>query len=439
MGDNPQQAIQAMQAQIQALQAQIQQDAQPGPFALSPALANQGVIDYTTSMGAKIRKAAIEPLDVPFDGKSANLQTFLKQVQDRARDSGWNDILTISDQAAENPQNRNLITQHRMLTIENVRAAAAAYIGHPVRNAQNSDMLYQFLDKSLSKEMRKTMMTERSKYEITANDVTYNDGPSFLKALLMKSQVETNATNFYLRETLQRLPEKISDMDDNIEDFNDYVSMQVTNLSAGGQTSTDLLVSLFLAYQRVKDRDFNDYIKRKKEQYDEGDTFTPQELMDAALTKYNTLNQAKTWKVPSEEAQQIVALTAQLEQYKKQLAKRQKSNSKSSDIDDKSDKQNKSQRKAKEYPAWRKQKPRPNQKSRKVDGTTYLWCDHHGLWMSHSTEDCRAKKRAEEKAKNKSKTKKDNNKDSSVLTIAKGLAAIVEGENEDDDSSLHDE
>jgi hypothetical protein len=140
--------------------AQLPQPPQPALFALSPALANQGIIDYTTSMGAKIRKAATDPLETLFDGKAANLQMFLKQVQDRARDSGWERILlTISDQDDLHPQDWNLITLHRMLTIQNVQAAAAAaaYIGHLVHNTQNLDMLYHFVSKSITEEMRKVL------------------------------------------------------------------------------------------------------------------------------------------------------------------------------------------------------------------------------------------------------------------------------------------
>ena len=124
--------LQAAQAQIQALQAaQAQQQPPPGPFALTPALAMQNTIDYSTSTGVKVYKAGIAPLPTLFDGSTANLSLFLTEVESRANENGWNGILMISDQDPHNPTNRNLTTQHHMLTLENVQNAAHAYLGQP--------------------------------------------------------------------------------------------------------------------------------------------------------------------------------------------------------------------------------------------------------------------------------------------------------------------
>ena len=51
----------AMIAALQAQLAQQQQHLQPGPFAVTPALATQNVIDMTTSAGIKLHKSKDKP------------------------------------------------------------------------------------------------------------------------------------------------------------------------------------------------------------------------------------------------------------------------------------------------------------------------------------------------------------------------------------------
>ena len=155
--------LQALQDQVQAQQALIQalQAGQaaavppviapaavppPGPFALTPALAMPDVIDLSTSTGIKLYKKITEPLEILFDGTPAKLSSFLDSIAQRARDSGWDTtILRINNQSIVNPQAFHLVTHHRLLTIENVRAHALTYIGQPVRAAQDAAWMYEFL------------------------------------------------------------------------------------------------------------------------------------------------------------------------------------------------------------------------------------------------------------------------------------------------------
>jgi hypothetical protein len=88
------------------------------------------------SNGIKLYKAITTPLDTKFDGSSAKLLAFLDDNEQKALRYGWTDhLLSISNQDPVNPQNRNLVQQHRMLTIENVQNHAAAYIGTQTRLA----------------------------------------------------------------------------------------------------------------------------------------------------------------------------------------------------------------------------------------------------------------------------------------------------------------
>ena len=91
--------IAALQAQL-AAQAMAQPIAAPVPiFALTPALEQTGIIDFSSSMGIKVRKSIMAPLTISYNGSSTHLTQFLDEVKCHAMACGWdNNLLMISDQ-----------------------------------------------------------------------------------------------------------------------------------------------------------------------------------------------------------------------------------------------------------------------------------------------------------------------------------------------------
>jgi hypothetical protein len=209
----------------------------------------------TESAGIKLHKQVTTPLTTLYDGTSANLQTFMEGINQRSKDSGWdvpNGLLSISNQAPINPQVYNLITHHRMLSLDNVRAHAATYVGQHNRTEQDAYWMYEFIQDSLTDSARICLSIESDSYKVNVRD----DGPCYLKVLLIKFHVKTNATNFHLRESLSLLPSKMKDLKSNIAKFNDHVSAIVVELAAGGETSSDLIVYVFRSYLSVEDQEF---------------------------------------------------------------------------------------------------------------------------------------------------------------------------------------
>ena len=442
--------LQAQAQQINALQALANQPPAIGPpaqpvqpvFALTPALAQTGIINYADSSGIKLRKSIITPLTTLYDGSASKMATFLEDVKQRASASGWDTLLlTISNQAAP-PVNYHLITSHRMLTIENVRAHALAYVGQQNRLAQDSYLMYEFLRDSLTDAARARVSLEANKYVVNGTE----DGPSFLKVILMKFHVETNATNFYLRQSLIGLPSKIAELKSNVPTFNQYVQDVVKELAAGGETSTDLLVYLFLAYLSVEDKEFVDFIKRQKQEYDDGkEVITVEVLMDRALNKHNQLVQSGVWKAKTPEEEKLIALTAQLKDAKSKIAELSKAKGKSGNNPTPNPKPgttptgsntpsgngtNGDSQKKPQYPEWR-YKRNGSETTKEHDGKKYYWCDEHQIWTSHLTKDCKAKKRKEERKARAEKNKRGDHV--TALQVAKALTAIAEGSGRDDD------
>ncbi|KAI2493397.1 hypothetical protein MHU86_21138 [Fragilaria crotonensis] len=61
----------------------------PVAFALTPALANREILDYSDPSDTKLFKAATEKLSIDYDCDSENLPLFLAQLRDRAAVYDW--------------------------------------------------------------------------------------------------------------------------------------------------------------------------------------------------------------------------------------------------------------------------------------------------------------------------------------------------------------
>jgi hypothetical protein len=267
-----------------------------------------------------------------------------------------------------------------MLTLENVRTHAQTYVGQQTRRAQDAVWMYEFLRESLSDAAKMRIALQLELCQV--NDTP--DGPCYLKTILLTFFVETNATDFHLREKLHNLPAKMKELTSDVSLFNQYVRETVSDLASGGGASDDLLVYVFNAYKVVEDHAFKRWITRKREDYDDGrQAITVQALMTTAETKFNQLTQEQTWKAKTPKEIQLITLTAQLKEAKDTLAKistgkgnkDNKPNAKKSNSNESSDSEN-SKRKAEfnknrpEYPAWRREQHGKDTKLVK-DGKTY--------------------------------------------------------------------
>jgi hypothetical protein len=192
----------------------------------------------------------------------------------------------------------------------------------------------------------------------------------------------------------------ITTIDSNIELFNQYVNINRAGLQARGETTDDLIINLFKAYLSVADQNFVEYMKKKKDDYDEGTTvLEPETLMTHALNKYHiSLVQEKKWKSMSPQDEQLVALKAQYEQLRDanlRLARSisAKKSSKGNCDGQKAKKGRKQQQKQQE--PWKKEPPKEGEPLTKiVNNKTYNWCSHHQAWTFHTEADCRLKMQA---------------------------------------------
>ena len=102
----------------------------PRVFALAPAQAIDGALDYSKTDHAKIYKAGIQQVsETPFDCEADGLFQFLKEVQDRADEMGWTTgILSITTGIEDNDEKEeDFINNYGTLTLEQVIASELQY------------------------------------------------------------------------------------------------------------------------------------------------------------------------------------------------------------------------------------------------------------------------------------------------------------------------
>ncbi|KAI2496052.1 hypothetical protein MHU86_18473 [Fragilaria crotonensis] len=417
----------------------MEEEEPPVIFALAPALAIDGALDYTRSDHAKIYKAGIrQVLDDLFNCEADNLFQFLKDVQDRADEMGWTGgILNITLNADEpDEREENLIENYGTLTLEQVVISELQYIEEEGRPAQDTYMLYKCLMASLTTDAKKKVSIWSSQYRIGENNVC--SGVALLKVIIRESHLDTNATTNQIRTKLSSLDQYITTIDSDIGRFNQYVKLLLQSLTARNQSTSDLLINLFKGYGAASDEVFRAWLGRKQDDHEEGEEMTPDELMLAAKNKYDSMVEKGTWNAPTAE-EKIVALEAKLETTVKNLNKKvsfelgkKTSGKKTSD----KSKNKKGHNKQKGHPkTWSKPK-QGDKKEVEHKGFTWYWCgkDTGGKcekWRAHKPNECKGGAQASSGSKREATDTSNDKGDkkeklAKKLKIAKAYVARIE-------------
>jgi hypothetical protein len=275
-----------------------------------------------------------------------------------------------------------------VIPLESVALDAATYVNAQSKVAQDSFMLLQCIFTSLDTDFLKLVTTEAPIYQIIdtrdPQEPPIPCGALLLKIVIRKAHVDTRATVSFIRTALSSMDTKMMALDSDISKFNAYVKTQVIALEARGETTTELLVNVFNKYETARDLEFALFIKRKKDAYDEGGDITVTSLIDAAENKFKTRVLLKTLSAPTKEQEQILALTAQVNQLR--LTKVAPKKNKRAPKDSSKAKQDKEQKWA-----WKKVLPKKGKPVTKVvDGKNcHLACEHHpNQWVCHTTAKC---------------------------------------------------
>ena len=114
-------------------------------------------------------------------------------------------------------------------------------------------------------------------------------GLLLLKVIIQETSVNSNASSRQIRDNLTFLNSYMRFIKSDILAFNIHVRSLLDTLHAYGETINDLLSNLFRGYKAASNSTFTQYIQRKEEQFDDGDNFTPDQLMQHARNMYVAL------------------------------------------------------------------------------------------------------------------------------------------------------
>jgi len=295
-------------------------------FALTPASAIEGTLDFKTKMGQKIYDLGTKPLDPieQYDCVQEDMYAFLKLLIARSNEMGWNDeyfgITRIPKEGLEgwgNPETDDLLTNYGEISFERIKQHELTYIDNPSRAAQDTYMLFRCIWNSLSRIGRNKVQIWEHQYKVG----TQYSGCLLLKVIIRESHLDSNATTTSIRESLASLYVYILTVNCDIVKFNQHVKLLTDSLAARGEKTTELLTNLFKAYGQVTDKTFVGYMSRKKEMHEEGAGMSADEIMTFAANKYKQLKTQNVWNAPSPEEEKLLALQADFDRLKTSTSK----------------------------------------------------------------------------------------------------------------------
>jgi hypothetical protein len=332
-----------------------------------------GDIDLSTKTGKSLWDEGIKPLETKFSGLGKDLARFLADVSNRANKCKWQNILTF--------QGKNLLTHYGEIKLQEVQAAKAArdLIVNPATHAEarpkvNALMMFYFIYESLGATPQKKLSTKLASLD--------QDGPLLLKTVLDQTFVATQASTFAIKERFYELSLKKYKW--NVSLLNQDVREKMADLVAAGNASdeTDVLISLFRAYKTATNEEFLHSVDYWKNEWSSGAFNSAEELMDKAEKKFVELRDLGTWGKRSDKDDQIIALNAQVEAFKR-----------GGDSTSASPNKNKRSGDKKKAPRWKYDRSLSASNELKKNGKTYKWCtgpghSGTGMWVTHEPGKC---------------------------------------------------
>lgn len=174
------------------------QDEAPN-FSLAPALAQKGILDYSTPLGIKVYQSGVDPInrDQPFDCEPLKLRAFLTGLKGRATSMGWSNILDIPVNEEGEENKVDLTQKYGERTINQIKEHVEPYLFLEDRKAQDSAQLYNCLMQSLTNEGLAKITIWQDEYTLRG----VASGPLLLKIIIRERATSTQMLQFEMYAT----------------------------------------------------------------------------------------------------------------------------------------------------------------------------------------------------------------------------------------------
>jgi hypothetical protein len=242
-----------------------------------------------------------------------------------------------------------------------------------------------------------TVALEPSKYTLIINngvvDEEVLDGVTYLKAIIDSTYTYSLSKTALARQALSSLDKYMEGLSNSsVTELCKHAKEKLQELQAAGETTHDLIVNLFKALAKAKDKVFRTRVQSWRDEWTSGKKTITQDcaaFMVEAENYYKDRVDLGEWLKLDDDQETIVALKAQL--LKKAPGKENNPNRAN---------RGKGKGKGKEGAkkddwAWKKVEPKgsePRTKSvfnkKEKKNMAYHWCSHHKLWTIHSEAEC---------------------------------------------------
>ena len=200
--------------------------AQPAiPFAYAPALLSRDVLDFRENQAVKLYSNLSKPLYKEpsdfFDCSPERLMGFVTEVEQRVGEIGCQEdmFLITNNSDPNNPVVRNFLTLYLAISLEDVIAHARTYIDQHSRVAQDNNILFEALWKSLTQSAKDKVVIWQEEYTINGR----KSAAVVLKIIIRESDVDTQATASFIRSQLADLAPAMQSVRSDVEKFNQHV------------------------------------------------------------------------------------------------------------------------------------------------------------------------------------------------------------------------
>jgi hypothetical protein len=187
-----------------AINAAQQQVLPPGAFALHPATMSAAPVDYSTSTGAKLYRAATEQLqdDVLYSLDDPDNNLLIENLMTRASSSGWEPIFHVA--------NQHLLESYGAILQTDITTHVRTIFANVNRAKQSDAQLLKCLKNSVDANTKATMAASHTDWRVqpagaAAANPLEDSGILYLYTLLEKSEVTSCSLCSHVKRQLGQM------------------------------------------------------------------------------------------------------------------------------------------------------------------------------------------------------------------------------------------